>query len=107
MTYYIIGERELVVGFSLVGVDGCVANSREQALDAFRQITAPRAHLQTSRPKVLIITELVADYLQEEIQEWQMKGTYPLIVEIPPLQGHIEGRKSLTEAIREAIGIKV
>ena len=45
--------------------------------------------------------------LEEEVLEWQMKGDYPLIVEIPGLQGHLEGKKTLTDAIREAVGIQV
>jgi V/A-type H+-transporting ATPase subunit F len=37
-----------------------------------------------------------------------VKGSqYPLIVEIPGIHGHMEGKKSLTDAIREAVGISV
>ena len=45
--------------------------------------------------------------LSPEVRDWQMKGSSPLIVEIPGLGGHIEGRKTLTDAIREAVGIQV
>ncbi len=61
----------------------------------------------SARAKVLILTEDVAVMLEDEVLEWQMKGDYPLIVEIPGLQGHLEGKKTLTDAIREAIGIHV
>ena len=66
-----------------------------------------RASVESERPKVLIVTEDVADMLAEEIQVWQMKGKSPLIVEIPGLNGHIPGRKTLTDSIREAVGINV
>jgi len=36
-----------------------------------------------------------------------MSAEYPLIVEIPGLHGHLPGRKTLTDSIREAIGIRV
>ena len=39
MKYWIIGERELVLGFALVGVSGTVASNREEALDAFYRMT--------------------------------------------------------------------
>jgi V/A-type H+-transporting ATPase subunit F len=65
------------------------------------------SYAEQDRPKVLILTEDVADMLDEEVQSWQMKGKAPLIVEIPGLQGHIQGRKTLTDSIREAVGIQV
>lgn len=118
MKYFVIGERELVLAFSLVGVKGTVAVNRDGALDAFNQITGKgtlatatpaetTVPVDSERPKVLIITEEVAVMLEEEVLQWQMSGNYPLIVEIPGIQGHMTGKKTLTESIREAIGIRV
>lgn len=111
MEYFVIGESEIVTGFALAGVKGKVALNRQDALDAFKQMTGQSSSVSLvtaqNRPKVLIVTEDVADMLQEEILSWQMKATAPLIVEIPGLQGHIAGRKTLTDAIREAVGIQV
>ncbi len=113
MQYWIIGERELVLGFALVGVSGTVASSRDEALDAFYRMTG-RGNLLAggtptgeATPMVLILTEEIASYLEEEVRDWQMGDRLPLIVEIPGLRGHLEGRKSLTDSIREAIGIHV
>ena len=39
--------------------------------------------------------------------QWQLKGDYPLIVEIPCLQGSMEGKKSLQDSIREAVGVHI
>jgi V/A-type H+-transporting ATPase subunit F len=109
--YFVIGEPELVTGFALVGVEGQVALNRQEALDAFNKMTgqssAVNKLVSVDRPKILIVTEDVADMLEQEILNWQMKGASPLIVEIPGLQGHIAGRKTLTDAIREAVGIQV
>ena len=102
MEYYVIGERELVLGFMLVGVEGQAVHNRQEALQAFYRVTG-----QSSRPKVLILTEDVADMLSAELIDWQLRAAPPLIVEIPGLQGHIPGRKLLTDAIREAVGIQV
>lgn len=111
--YHVIGERELVLGFALVGVGGTVASTREEALSAFLRATGTesplpvRAPEEADRPLVLILTEEIAAMLEGEVREWQMSGAFPLIVEIPGLHGHLPGRKTLTEAIREAIGIRV
>ncbi|MFI3257807.1 MAG: V-type ATP synthase subunit F [Spirochaetales bacterium] len=111
MKYYIIGEHEPVLAFALVGVEGIAVVNRGEAIDAFNRITGQtggQSGLPTEgRPKVLILTENVADMLADEILHWQMTGDYPLVVEIPGIHGHIEGRKTLTESIREAIGIHV
>ena len=111
--YCVIGGRAVVLGFRLVGVDGIIVGNREEAADAFSRVTGrgnPLAGGISSEeeiPKILILTEDVSSMLEDEVLEWQMKADYPLIVEVPGLHGHLEGKKSLTDAIREAIGIHV
>lgn len=106
-----IGERELVLGFMLAGVKGQAVSNRQEALDSFNLMTGQastvNAPVAQDRPKILILTEDVSDMLSAEVQRWQLKSKAPLIVEIPGLHGHIAGRKTLTDAIREAIGIRV
>ncbi|MBB5218045.1 MULTISPECIES: V-type ATP synthase subunit F [Treponema] len=104
MEYYVIGEREIVLGFMLAGVKGSVADNRSAALDAFKAVTDDSS---AEKIKVLILTEDVSDMLSEEVKLWQMKSKAPLIVEIPGLHGHIPGRKSLSDSIREAVGIQI
>ncbi len=111
MDYFIIGERELVLAFSLVGVSGAVAVNRDEALDAFNRVTGKGGAVSSptsgKRPKILILTEQVAMFLEKEIMEWQLGADYPLVVEIPGINGHMSGRRTLTDSIREAIGIQV
>lgn len=111
MEYFVIGERELILGFALAGVKGKAVSNRQEALDAFLLVTGQSSSVnalaKTERPKILILTEDVSDMIQDEVNAWQMKGTSPLIVEIPGLNGHIQGRKTLTDSIREAVGIKI
>lgn len=111
MEYFVIGEREIVLGFGLVGVSGQVAVSRAEVLDAFMRITgqggAVAAMSQDGRPDVLILTESASSLIEDELVVWQMGGKYPLVVEIPGLSGHMRGKRSLTDAIREAVGIHV
>ncbi|MBE6344070.1 MAG: ATPase V [Spirochaetaceae bacterium] len=112
MKYFVIGERELVLAFALVGVEGQAVANREEALESFHRVTGYGTSLTSGTitvecPKILILTENVSVMIEDEVLEWQMKGEYPLIVEIPGLQGHLEGKKTLTDSIREAIGIHV
>lgn len=110
MKFYIIGERELVLAFKLTGVSGSVAETRAEVLDAFNRVTGKGgfANLPSGEvPRVLILTEQAASQIEAEEIEWQKSGKFPLIVEIPGLNGHVEGKKTLSDAIREAIGVNV
>lgn len=110
MKFYIIGERELVLAFKLTGVEGTIAESRAEVLDAFNRVTGKGgiANVPTGEiPRVLILTEQAASQIEDEEIEWQKSGKFPLIVEIPGLNGHVTGKKSLSDAIREAVGVSV
>jgi len=67
----------------------------------------PQTEFGAETCRVLILTEETADWLGEDLTEWQMSGRYPLIVEIPGAMGRLPGRKTLVDAIREAVGIRV
>lgn len=110
MKYYIIGQRELVLAFKMIGVEGVAAETRSEVLEAFNRVTGKGGNLavpSSEIPRILILTEDAADLIQVEEIEWQKTGKFPLIVEIPGLNGHNPNRKSLTDSIREAIGIQV
>ena len=110
MKFYIIGERELVLAFKLTGVDGTIAENRNEVLDAFNRITGrggTAAVPSGEIPKVLILTELAASQIEEEELAWQQTGKFPLIVEIPGLNGHVKGKKLLSDAIKQAVGVEI
>ena len=101
MEFYVIGEEELVIGFQFVGVRGSAVFTPEEGLAAFRSAT------EAGDVSVLILTEQVSAMIADEVMEWQLNGSYPLIVEIAGIEGHLENRKSLIDSIREAVGIHV
>ena len=110
MPFYIIGERELVLAFKLTGVDGTIAENRNDVLEAFNRVTGKGgiANVPSGEiPKVLILTESAASQIEEEEIEWQKTGKFPLIVEIPALNGHVKGRKLLSDAIKQAVGVEI
>lgn len=103
MEYYFLGDEELAIAFRFAGVEGAAVRDAEEALVFFKKITEGSK----GNCYVLIITEEVALWLGDLLVEWQLSGLYPLIVEIPGISGRLEGRKTLVELIREAIGIHV
>jgi len=116
MDLYFLGDEELVTAFRLIGIDGIVVKDADEAVAVFRRITegeeTPDAELPPSVPganscQILIMTEETADWLGDYTVNWQLSGHYPLLVEIPGIAGRLQGRKTLVDAIREAIGIHV
>lgn len=109
MKFYVIGEREIVLAFKLTGVEGTIAENRNDILSAFNKVTGQGGLLNVPGeiPRVLILTEQAASQIESEEIAWQKTGKFPLIVEVPGLNGHLQGKKSLSDAIREAIGVEV
>jgi V/A-type H+-transporting ATPase subunit F len=113
MDYFFIGDPELVTAFRFVGIDGAAVLNAEEARPVFLKITqgwdATAGAVLPVAPdcRVLILTEEVADWLGNDLTLWQLSGRYPLVVEMPGLMGKLEGRKTLVDSIREAIGIHV
>jgi vacuolar-type H+-ATPase subunit F/Vma7 len=101
VAFYVIGGEEVVIGFRFVGVPGTAVYTEEEARAAFRAATT------TAGIKVLVITEQASSLIPREVMDWQVSGAYPLIVEIPGIEGHLENRTSLIDSIREAVGLHV
>ena len=117
MDFYFLGDEELVTAFRFIGIEGITVKDADEAVAVFRRITegwneTAGAVLPDSLPSaeschVLIVTEETADWLGDHMIDWQLSGRYPLLVEIPGINGRLEGRKTLVDSIREAIGIHV
>ena len=101
MTFYFLGSEELAIGFRFVGVPGTVVSTADEAREAFLAVT------RGGEARVIVITEDVSAMIAHEVMDWQMGGAYPLIVEIPGIAGHREGRTSLIDSIRAAVGLHV
>jgi len=118
LEYFFLGDEELVTAFRSIGIHGVTVRDADEAVTVFRRITEgasaagemAAAHgelLPDANCQVLIMTEETADWLGNFLINWQLSGRYPLIVEIPGISGRLEGRKTLVDSIREAIGIHI
>ena len=117
MDLFFLGDEELVTAFSLIGINGIAVKDADEAVAVFRRITEgvddtqdfdlPYSVPGANSCQILIMTEETADWLGDYTVNWQLSGHYPLLVEIPGIAGRLPGRKTLVDAIREAIGIRV
>ena len=98
----VIGDRDTVTGFRLVGVSDCASpdspsETRELLLDYFRD---PNMGL-------IIITEPLAEQVEDTIVELS-QSPVPVILLIPDRNGTIGAYESvLKELIRRAVGIEI
>lgn len=107
---YVLGDRDIVTAFRFAGITGETPESREEAALAFARLTDQGRSFEegTSGPiKLLILTDDVSVTLGETLDRFQAEGRFPLIVEVPRLSGPVEGKKTLLDSIREAIGVRV
>lgn len=103
MTFFVLGDEDVILGFQFIGIPGKIIETDDQALREFRSVI----NGDYGSIGVILLTEKVSMMIEDEIMEWQLSGHYPLIVEIPDLDGHLEGKKTMLESIREAIGLHV
>jgi V/A-type H+-transporting ATPase subunit F len=117
MDYFFIGDPELVTAFRFIGIEGRAVPNAADARETFLRLTGawdstagavlPQAEFGVGTCRVLILTEEVADWLGQDLIDWQLSGRYPLVVEIPGATGRLPDRRTLVDAIREAVGIRI
>lgn len=101
MKFYIIGDEETVLGFKLAGVEGEVTRTEEETRQALERA------FQMEDLGVIIIPERVAATVRKEVDRYLYKTTFPLIIEIPDRLGPMEGRGSVRDLVRAAVGVKL
>lgn len=81
MKYFVIGDEDTVLGFSLVGVFGMQATNAEQARQAWNKALEDRAN------GIIIITDVVANMIRPTVDQYLFSESFPLVVEIPSSRG--------------------
>ena len=101
MKIIVIGHPEAVQGFALVGVQGTIAASAEEANQALNEA------LSSEDTGIILITEDVSSLIEERMDQLKLRSSVPLVVEIPGPQGTDPDRPTLNAVIQRAIGIKI
>ncbi len=103
MKLLVIGHPKAVLGFSLVGVDGCAATSPEDI-----NLALDRA-LERKDLGIILVTADAAAQIEARMDELKLRSTEPLVVEVPApvVDGERIVRPSLGEIVFRAIGVKI
>lgn len=101
MKFFTIGDEDTVLGFQLAGVEGQVVQTPEEAKEALNQA------FQMEGLGVIILSERIAQSIRSVVDQYIFKTSFPLIIEIPDRHGTLEGRGSIRDMIRAAVGIQL
>jgi V/A-type H+-transporting ATPase subunit F len=101
LRFFVIGDEDTVLGFRLAGVEGETVKTPEEARDSLDRA------FQRPGIGVIIMTERTAESIRPQVDQLVYKSELPLIIEIPDLAGPMEGRKTVKEMIRQAVGIQL
>ncbi len=99
MKYFVIGDEDTVLGFSLAGISGVTVTNAEEAEAAWEKVRDNRD------VGVIIITEPAAGFIREKVDSLLYSDSFPLVVEIPE-PGKTSSR-DLRALVNEAIGVSI
>ena len=99
MKYYVIGDEDTCLGFSLVGISSQSVSTAQEAKDAWAKALEDRQNA------IIIITESVANMIRETVDRYLFSEDFPLVVEIPDAGG--ASSRDLRSLVNEAIGVSL
>ncbi|HET59605.1 MAG TPA: Vacuolar H+transporting two-sector ATPase F subunit [Chloroflexi bacterium] len=100
MKIRVIGNSEAVQGFALVGIQGEITATADEANAAIDHALA------MENIGIVLITEDAAVLIQARIDQLKFQSEIPLVVVIPAPNPVSSKQESLNEIIERAIGIK-
>ncbi|MCC6695976.1 MAG: V-type ATP synthase subunit F [Candidatus Hydrogenedentes bacterium] len=101
MEFFVIGDRDTVLGMRLAGVAGCTVTDRASASDALRDALA------RENTGVVLLTEPIAAQLRDEVASHMFGAGWPILLEIPDASGPSPDRPSVADIVRKATGISL
>ncbi len=100
MEFFCIADYQSSLGFRLAGVSTREASTKSETLAALKLALAKE------EVGVIIITQKLASFVREEIDELIYKKQLPLVLEVPS-RGETRQRRSVGEVLKKAIGISI
>lgn len=102
MKAYLISDNvDTQVGMRLAGITGVVIHDKEEVLEEIDNIK------RNKDIGIILITEKLANLIEEEVEKLKLSMSLPLIVVIPDRHGTNRSRDSITKYVKESIGLKI
>jgi V/A-type H+-transporting ATPase subunit F len=100
-SFLISDNRDTLVGMRLAGISGVIVHEKQELLELIKKLMADE------EIGIIIVTEKIVDLAKEEILHLKLKQARPLIIEIPDRHGSSRGKDTVTNYIRESVGIRI
>lgn len=97
--YLLTDDADTLVGMRLAGIEGSLVHSKEEALSLIEKA-------KTDDIGMVLITPKIAKNCRAELVELKQQNK-PLIVEIPDSDPENNPADSVSDYIRDAVGIKI
>ncbi len=97
--YLLTDDMDAFVGMRLTGIEGSIVNSKEEALSLIEKA-------KNNNVGMVLLTPNIAGMCRVELVELKKQNT-PLIVEIPDSNPENNPADSISDYIRDAVGIKI
>jgi len=98
MNFFCIADKESSLGFKFSGIETREISTKAEALEAFSVALA------VENVGIIIVTEKAASFMREKLNQFLYSEELPLIIEVPS-RGPVKRRKSVSESLKEIIGI--
>jgi len=100
MKLYVVGHKDTVLGFSLIGVEGFATENAEEAIRKIEEL------LGMGDIGIIMITAGIARRLEPRIREIEMDVTLPIILRIPAPEEPLN-RPPVQQLVRETLGVRM
>jgi len=98
---YVIGDKDLVLGFNLIGIPGLSVSDEKEALEALKKV------IETQEAKIIFISEDLSTLIEDELNIIRSKNSDFVIVEVPG-RSEVKGElPSVQKIIRKILKIRV
>ncbi|MBP0961311.1 MAG: V-type ATP synthase subunit F [Oscillospiraceae bacterium] len=102
MKFFLISDNiDTLMGMRLSGIEGVVVHEKHEVKEALNNA------LKDSEIAVILITQKLITESSELVYDLKLNRKYPLIVEIPDRHGSSHISTSISQYVREAIGIRI
>jgi len=102
MKFFLLSDNvDTLTGMRLAGINGVLVHEREEILAAFDEACS------RNDIGIILMTELLAEKVPEELKEIRLDASKPIITIIPDRHGERRRSDYITNYIKESIGLKI
>lgn len=102
MKFFLLSDNvDTLTGMRLAGIKGVLVHERDEVLAALEEACS------RNEVGVLLVTELLAEKVAEELKSVRLDPTKPIVTIIPDRHGERRRSDYITNYIKESIGLKI